>query len=337
MTIQKFIDYLVLNLESGNGASGSVSFRREKYIPRGGPDGGDGGRGGDIVFKIKKNLSNLSHLYSKKKISAEHGKPGRGRKKHGKDGEDTIIYVPLGTQIKDANHKLIKDMTVASDTFILLKGGKGGKGNIHFASSTNQTPDYAQSGLPGKRADIILEVKLIADIGLVGLPNAGKSTLIATITNAKPKIANYPFTTLTPNLGIYRLDIENNLIIADIPGIIEGASDGTGLGIEFLKHIERTSSLFFIIAISSDNPYLEFQILKKELKKHSYKLLKKNFFIGLSKVDSISADQIDKKKNLFPLELQNKLIVFSSLEQIGLEEIKKMAYQVLKDKKGIDE
>lgn len=261
--MEKFIDTHTLEIASGDGAAGCVSFRREKYIPFGGPAGGDGGCGGNIIFTADKSISSLAHLYTHRLISAENGQPGRGRGCFGKNGSDKHIKVPVGTLIKDLNGLIIHDFTRDEETFIMLKGGKGGKGNMHFATSVKQSPRYAQKGLPGTRVTIQLEIKLIADIGLVGLPNAGKSTLISTLTNARPKIADYPFTTLKAGLGIFRIDETNSLIIADIPGIIEGAHKGAGLGLEFLRHIERTKYIFYVIDSSSVNPFESFKILKK--------------------------------------------------------------------------
>ena len=324
----KLIDSLTLRVASGDGAPGSISFRREKYIPKGGPDGGDGGKGGDIVFLVNKSLASLSHLYARKEIRAQRGKNGMGRQRHGQAGEPTIIEIPPGTILKDSLGHVIREFSSHEKPFIFLKGGLGGKGNIHFTSSSNRSPRYAQKGLPGEEVDIQLEMKLIADIGLVGLPNAGKSTFIASITNARPKIANYPFTTLTPNLGIWNLDITTQLVIADIPGIIEGAHQGHGLGIEFLKHIERTSFLFFLIDVNEENPYKIFKKLNYELASFSSKMTQKQYGIGLSKIDACSKDRIENVKKSFPTRLQKKIIPFSSLSKAGIDVIRKHCYQI---------
>jgi GTP-binding protein len=248
MTEGNFVDYIKLHLKSGNGGKGSAHLRREKYIPKGGPDGGDGGRGGHVIFKANKDLWTLFHLKFKRHIRATHGEHGSKQTSTGADGEDQCIEVPLGTVIRDTNtNEVIKEMTEHEEEFIVVEGGMGGKGNAHFKSSTNQTPRFAQPGIPGEEKDVTLELKLLADVGLVGFPNAGKSTLLSVITAAKPKIANYEFTTLKPNLGIVNYRDYKTFVVADIPGIIEGAAEGKGLGYRFLRHIERNSTLLFLI------------------------------------------------------------------------------------------
>ena len=324
----KFVDSLALKVISGKGAPGSTSFRREKYVPRGGPDGGDGGRGGDIVFKVNRSLTSLSHLYSKKEIGAGRGENGMRRQRHGRDGDSVVIEVPPGTVLKDSLDNTIKEFNLLDAPFVFLKGGGGGKGNVHFASSSNQSPDYAGEGHPGEEVDIKLEMKLIADVGLVGLPNAGKSTFISVVTNARPKIAGYPFTTLTPHLGILNLDITINLVIADIPGIIEGAHEGRGLGIDFLKHIEKTSFIFFVIDINDKNPFDTFEKLTTELNSFSSTMTKKNFIIGLSKAETVGEEHIKKAIARFSASLKSKIIPFSSLSKKGIKEIKKNFYQI---------
>lgn len=319
-------------LVSGNGAPGAATFRREKYVPKGGPDGGDGGNGGNVIFRSKRNLSSLSHLYAKKIVTAKNGKNGSGRRRHGKNGEDAILEVPIGTLLKDQSDRLIKDFDSDKVEFLFLKGGLGGKGNYHFKSAVNQTPTYAQKGLPGEEVPVKLEIKLIADLGLVGFPNVGKSTFINCVTNSNSKIGNYPFTTRTPNLGIYQLDIQSSIIIADIPGIIKGAHKGLGLGLEFLKHIERTSTLFYFIDSLSENPYEDYKQLILELKKHSKILSKKDFFIGLSRVDLLDAKDINMKIKSFPKKMQKKIVPFSSITKDGLGEIKTLCYDLLKNR-----
>ena len=326
--MDKYVDSITLKVTSGSGGHGSASFRREKYIPRGGPDGGDGGRGGDVIFKVNRSLTFLSHLYSRKEMLAKQGEDGRRRQRHGKDGSPIIIEIPSETILKDSLGHIIKKFSSGDEPFVFLKGGRGGRGNTHFASSVNRSPKYAEKGHPGKEVDIQLEVKIIADVGLVGQPNAGKSTFIATITRARPKIANYPFTTLSPHLGLLHLDITKKLIIADIPGVIEGAHQGKGLGIHFLKHIERTSFLFFIIDINNTPPFDTFEKLQYELKSFSSDLTKKEYAIGLSKTDTCEKDDIHQALMSFPEPLRKKIFPFSSLSNEGVENIKKHFYGV---------
>lgn len=288
----QFADEATITVMSGKGGNGCVSFRREKYIPDGGPNGGDGGRGGDVIFCVKRNLRTLAHLRFHPIFKAKNGGDGQGWNRHGKDGEDVVIPVPPGTTIRDAETgEIIKDFTNEreDEQLVLLKGGKGGWGNIHFKSSTNQAPRYAHPGKPGEERVLRVEISIMADVGLVGFPNAGKSSLLDLFTNARPKIAPYPFTTKVPNLGVLNVDKDTDLIIADIPGIIEGASDGAGLGIRFLKHISRTACLLFMIDCSDDN-YLEaYDLLLKELKQFSegsdVDLLEKPRIVLCNKVD----------------------------------------------------
>jgi len=283
--VKGFVDEVELEVSSGKGGDGAISFRREKYIPRGGPDGGDGGKGGAIVFKVKANVKTLSHLRQFPFIKAEDGKPGRGKRMHGRDGRNAVIYVPPGTVIKSAmTGEVLKDFTNTEEDWVFLEGGKGGKGNWHFRSPTRQTPRFASPGQSGKSCKIVLELKLIADIGLVGLPNAGKSTLLSVLTHARPKIADYPFTTLIPNLGVMQHK-GNEIIIADIPGIIEDASKGAGLGLDFLKHIARTRLLIFLIDVSSEHPVRDYQVLMKEIKSYSEGLLARQCLVVLTKID----------------------------------------------------
>ncbi len=303
-----FIDNVELTVHSGKGGQGAVSFRREKFVPKGGPDGGDGGKGGDVYFLVDKNTHTLSHYKGKKVLKAQNGRPGEGRRKHGKNGEDLVLIVPPGTQVYDADTgELLLDLVEDGQKILFLEGGKGGKGNWHFRSASNQRPTYAQPGLPGKTRHIRLELKLIADVGLVGFPNVGKSTLIATISNAKPEVANYEFTTLTPKLGVVRISEYESFVMADIPGIIGGASEGKGLGLQFLRHIERTKTLLYMIDISSyREPLAQFKTLKKELEKFSPELAKRDFAIALTKIDSFSVE-----------EANEKIIAF--IEGLGLE------------------
>ena len=315
-----FIDETTIEVSSGNGGPGSVSFRREKYAPKGGPDGGDGGKGGNVVFKVKKNLKTLAHLRFKKNFNAENGRPGEGGRRHGRHGNDAEILVPPGTIIKDLETgELLKDLA-EDEEWIFLKGGKGGLGNSNFATSRKQAPRYAQPGLPGKTRKIRVELNIIADAGFVGFPNAGKSSLLARLTNANPKVASYAFTTKIPNLGVFRIG-DRDIILADIPGIIEGASQGTGLGIRFLKHIARTSGLVFLIDISDEN-YLEaFDILLEEIREFSKELYDKKRIILATKMDTEnSAESLEKLKKKYPDEKIYGISVFSGY---GIDDIKR--------------
>lgn len=320
-----FVDETIIKVRSGNGGAGCVSFRREKYIPYGGPNGGDGGDGGSVFFRVRDNLRTLYDLKRRKNFIAKNGLPGMGSQMNGKDGEDIYIDVPLGTVFYDADTGiLIHDMLDSGETFEFLKGGKGGLGNMHFATSTNQAPRYAQPGLPGKEMRLRVELKLIADIGLVGFPNAGKSTLLSVVSCAKPKIANYPFTTLVPNLGVFHIDYES-FVMADIPGIIEGASSGIGLGIEFLKHIERTKLLLFIIDLDDPDYELQFDKLRKEILNYSKELYNKPYLIAASKYDLHDGPF---KMELLESEMNIHAIPFSSVTHEGIDTL----LYTLKDK-----
>ena len=290
----QFADEATITVISGKGGNGCISFRREKYIPDGGPNGGDGGRGGDVVFCIKRNLRTLAHLRYHPIFKARNGGDGQGWNRHGKDGEDVVIPVPPGTTIRDAETgELIHDFTNESEDehLVFLKGGKGGWGNIHFKSSTNQAPRYAHPGKPGEERVLKVEISIMADVGLVGFPNAGKSSLLDLFTNARPKIAPYPFTTKIPNLGVLNVDKDTDIIIADIPGIIEGASEGAGLGIRFLKHISRTSCLLFMIDCSDENCLEAYDLLLKELSQFGGNLLEKPRIVLCNKIDVDGAEQ----------------------------------------------
>ncbi len=300
-----FSDHVKLTLISGKGGAGAVSFRREKFVIKGGPDGGDGGQGGDIVIKVDNNTHTLSHLRGKNVLKAQNGRPGEGRRKFGKKGASLTIKVPPGTQVIDSESgELLLDMVEEGSEVVFLKGGKGGLGNWHFRSSTNQRPTYAQPGLEGEKKDVRLELKLIADVGLVGFPNVGKSTLISRVSNATPEIANYEFTTLTPKLGVVNVGEYSSFVMADIPGIIEGASDGRGLGLEFLKHIERTKFLLFMLDVSNYRELKEqYKALKNELKTYSSKLSDSFFAITFTKIDTLSKEEVNKKIELFLQEI----------------------------------
>ena len=306
-----FIDTVELTLSAGKGGSGAVSFRREKHVIMGGPDGGDGGRGGDVVILVDNNTHTLSHFKGKRHLKAQNGQPGMGRNMYGKKGESLEILVPPGTQILDnESGEVLLDLTNEGEKIVFLEGGLGGLGNTHFKRATNQRPTHAQPGRPGETKSVRLELKLIADVGLVGFPNVGKSTLISTLSNATPEIANYEFTTLTPKLGMVGVDEYNSYVMADIPGIIEGASEGRGLGLEFLRHIERTKCLLFMIDLANYRPLIEqYETLKAELERYSDKLSTRPFAIALSRYDGAYSEDIkaDIKAFLSHLGLHVKL------------------------------
>ncbi|MDZ7264870.1 MAG: GTPase ObgE, partial [candidate division KSB1 bacterium] len=269
-----FIDQAKIIVIAGNGGNGVVSFRREKYIPKGGPDGGDGGKGGDVVLRADSNLHTLLDFHYKNKFKAESGKHGQGAKKSGRSGRDVVIRVPMGTLVKDAEtDEVVADLVTPGQQVVVARGGNGGRGNAHFATPTKQTPRHAEPGAPGETRQLLLELKLIADVGLVGLPNAGKSTLLARLTAARPKIADYPFTTLTPNLGIVNYREGQSFVMADIPGLIEGAHLGKGLGLDFLRHIERTKVLAYLIEATADDVYQTYSVLRSELASHDPNLI----------------------------------------------------------------
>jgi len=303
-----FVDSVELTLSSGKGGAGCVSFWSEKFVVNGGPDGGDGGRGGSIYFKVDNNTDTLSALRGRNHIKAENGRPGEGRKKYGRKGQDTVIIVPPGTTVVDAETgEELLDLLEEGEKVLFLEGGKGGLGNVHFKNASNQRPTYAQPGLPGITKQVRLEMKMIADVGLVGYPNVGKSTLISTISNAKPQVANYEFTTLTPKLGVVKIGEFDSFMMADIPGIIEGASDGRGLGLEFLRHIERTKTLLLLIdAANYREMKYQYESLLVELERYSQKLATRKYAIAITKVDA------------FDVESANALIE-KFLEDIGLK------------------
>lgn len=336
-----FIDSVKLTLASGDGGKGAVSFRREKHVPLGGPDGGDGGKGGDVIIICDNNTHTLMNFKGKKELRAQNGAAGQGRNKNGKKGTNLELIVPQGTQIIDTKTgKILLDLIKEGQREIFLKGGKGGLGNTHFKNSTNQRPDYAQLGVKGEICEVKLELKLIADVGLVGFPNAGKSTLISVVSNAKPEIANYEFTTLTPKLGLVEVDEYHSFVMADIPGIIEGASGGKGLGLLFLKHIERTNFLLFVLDTMRQMSLKEqFIILKKELKSFSKELSKRSFGVMISKIDSENLGLAKElKENIKDLEnfLQDEKPMFilkvSSLDKTGLKELKFKLLEQVKNK-----
>ncbi|HLU84212.1 MAG TPA: GTPase ObgE [Vicingaceae bacterium] len=331
MSNSNFIDYVKIHCTSGKGGRGSRHFRREKYEPKGGPDGGDGGRGGHVIVRGNKNLWTLLHLKFKRHIKAGHGEDGSSSRSTGAQGEDAYIEVPLGTIAKDAETgEVLFEITEDGEEQVLIKGGRGGLGNSHFKSATNQAPRYAQPGEDGNEGWKVLELKVLADVGLVGFPNAGKSTLLSVLSAAKPEIANYPFTTLVPNLGIVSYRDFRSFVMADIPGIIEGAHEGKGLGIRFLRHIERNAVLLFLIPADSDNIKEEYQILLNELKEYNPELLDKARVLAISKSDMLD----DELKAEIEQDLPEIPYVFiSSVAQQGLTELKDMLWKYI-DKTG---
>lgn len=325
--MSNFIDYVKIHCRSGKGGPGSRYMRREKFVAFGGPAGGDGGRGGHIILKGNEQLWTLLPLKYRKHIKAGHGDPGGKMNKHGADGEDVVLEVPLGTIAKDAETgEVLFEISENGQEKILMPGGKGGLGNVHFKSAVNQAPKYAQPGLPGEEAWVILELKVLADVGLVGFPNAGKSTLLSVLSAAKPEIANYPFTTLTPNLGIVSYRDHRSFIMADIPGIIEGAHEGKGLGLRFLRHIERNSVLLFLVPADSDDIHKEYDILVNELVQYNPELLDKPRVLAISKSDMLD----DELKAEIEQDLPNIPHLFiSSVAQQGLMELKDLLWKEL--------
>ncbi len=318
-----FVDKVTLKVQAGKGGDGHKSFRKERYISKGGPDGGDGGDGGDIIFEASQNQDTLANFRYEKDLRAQDGEPGGKSRKHGKHGHDFVGKVPLGTQVY-INNKLAFDLTTEGQREVIAKGGKGGFGNAHFVSSTRQAPDFAEKGEPGQKFEIFLELKLIADIALVGLPNSGKSTLLSRLSNARPEIANYPFTTLVPNLGVLDLSRTRSVLIADIPGLIEGASLGKGLGHSFLKHIERTKAIIHLIDFYSDQIVQDYLIIRKELESYSKKLAKLPELVIINKIDGVDPLALDNKMKLLReiLPKKTKLIAISALSGQNLKELK---------------
>ncbi|NOR28919.1 MAG: GTPase ObgE [Lutibacter sp.] len=330
MTEGNFVDYTKIYGSSGKGGGGSVHLHREKFITKGGPDGGDGGRGGHIIMRADPNLWTLFHLKFNKHFRAEHGGHGAKSRSTGKDGADVYINVPLGTIVRDVEtQEVIFEITSENTEQILLDGGMGGLGNWNFKSSTNQTPRYAQPGIDGKESWFQLELKLLADVGLVGFPNAGKSTLLSVVTAAKPKIADYAFTTLKPNLGIVKYRDYQTFVMADIPGIIEGAAEGKGLGHRFLRHIERNSTLLFLIPADSEDIQKEYDILLNELKLHNPELLDKSRLLAISKSDMLDEELKDEIKKELPKGINTLFI--SSVAQQGLVELKDVLWKMLNE------
>ena len=327
MATSNFVDYVKIYCRSGKGGQGSVHFRREKYLPKGGPDGGDGGKGGDIIMVGNAQMWTLLHLRYTRHLRAENGMPGSGQRSSGVSGKDIIIEVPLGTIARDPDtNDMLGEITEDGQQVVLLKGGRGGLGNDHFKTSTNQAPQYAQPGEESIDAFIIFELKVLADVGLVGFPNAGKSTLLSVVSAAKPEIADYPFTTLTPNLGIVSYRDHRSFVMADIPGIIEGASEGKGLGLRFLRHIERNSILLFLVPADSDDIKNEYDVLLNELKQYNPELLDKERILAISKSDMLDDELMEEIEK----GLQDLTYVFiSSVANIGLMKLKDLIWKAL--------
>ncbi|MFD0860816.1 GTPase ObgE [Sungkyunkwania multivorans] len=330
MTEGNFVDYVKLYVSSGNGGAGSVHLHREKYITKGGPDGGDGGRGGHVIIRGNKNLWTLYTYKFKRHFRATHGGHGSKQRSTGADGEDVYMDVPLGTVVRDKEtNEILFEITKDGEERIIAEGGMGGRGNWHFKSSTNQTPRYAQPGIEGVEKEIILELKVLADVGLVGFPNAGKSTLLSVITAAKPKIADYEFTTLKPNLGIVKYRDYQTFVVADIPGIIEGASEGKGLGHYFLRHIERNATLLFLIPADSPDISKEYDVLLNELRKYNPEMLDKDRLIAISKSDMLDEELKAEMRIELDKDLDVPYLFISSVAQQGLQELKDRLWKML--------
>ncbi len=330
MTEGNFVDYVKVHVTSGNGGKGSAHLHREKYVEKGGPDGGDGGRGGHVILRGNTNLWTLYHLKFKRHFKAGHGEHGSKGRSTGADGTDVYIDVPLGTVVRDSEtNELILEITENGEEKIICEGGMGGRGNWHFKSSTNQTPRYAQPGIPSNNRNITLELKVLADVGLVGFPNAGKSTLLSVMTSAKPKIADYEFTTLKPNLGIVEYRDFQSFVMADIPGIIEGAAEGKGLGYYFLRHIERNSILLFLIPADADDIKKQYDILLDELRRYNPEMLDKERLIAISKSDLLDDELTTELKEELDNSLPIDYLFISSVAQKGIQELKDMLWELL--------
>lgn len=325
MASSNFVDYVKIYCRSGKGGAGSTHFHREKFIPKGGPDGGDGGRGGHIILRGNKNYWTLIHLKYARHIYAGDGESGSGSRSFGKDGEDRVIEVPCGTVVYDAETgEFLCDITDDGQELVLLKGGRGGQGNWHFRTATNQTPRFSQPGEPRIEKTVILQLKVLADVGLVGFPNAGKSTLLSVVSAAKPEIADYPFTTLVPNLGIVSYRDNRSFVMADIPGIIEGAAEGKGLGLRFLRHIERNSILLFMIPADTDDIVKEYDVLLNELKQYNPELMDKQRILAITKCDMLDEELILALKNELPKGIETVFI--SSVTGMGITELKDLIW-----------
>ncbi len=331
MTEGNFVDYVKVFLASGNGGKGSVHLHREKFITKGGPDGGDGGRGGHVIIRGNENLWTLVNFKFKKHFKAGHGEHGSKSRSTGADGEDVYLEVPLGTVVKNPEtNEVLFEITEHGEEKIVLEGGMGGRGNWHFRTATNQTPRYAQPGVEGQEDYFLLELKILADVGLVGFPNAGKSTLLSVITSAKPKIADYEFTTLKPNLGIVEYRDFKSFVMADIPGIIEGAAEGKGLGHYFLRHIERNATLLFLIPADSKDISKEYEILLDELRRYNPELLDKQRLIAISKSDMLDDELMDEMRTELDVDFKDTPYMFiSSVAQLGITELKDRLWEML--------
>ena len=331
MIVDNFVDYVKISVKSGSGGKGSTHLRREKYIPKGGPDGGDGGRGGHVIIRANPQLWTLFTFKFKKHFKAGNGGDGSGSRKSGPKGKDVIVEVPYGTIIKDSiSEKVIEEINKDNTELIVTQGGLGGRGNYHFKSSTNQTPRYSQKGISGKEMNLTLELKVLADVGLVGFPNAGKSTLLSVVTSAKPKIANYEFTTLKPNLGIVSMTDYRTFVMADIPGIIEGASEGKGLGHYFLRHIERNSILLYVIPVDAKDLKKEFEILNNELKKYNPELIDKDFAIFFSKSDLMDKELLSELESIIKKDFKKiPYFIGSSINMNGIKSLKEGLWKIL--------
>ncbi len=321
-----FIDYVKIYVKGGQGGSGAMSFRREKHVPKGGPDGGDGGRGGSIILQVDPHLRTLIDLKYRPHYVARHGQHGMGKNRTGRDADDIIVRVPAGTVVRDAEtHRVLADLTEAGQQFVAARGGRGGYGNARFATPTHRAPREWEVGEPGEERWLVLELKLIADVGLVGKPNAGKSTLLSKVSAARPKIADYPFTTLQPNLGIVRLDEAKSFVMADIPGLIEGAHQGKGLGLQFLRHIERTRTLLYLIDPTEEEAEQTFEVLYRELENYSPQLVQKPFLIALTKQDIWEEDYLEK----FQRHFSAPLLAISAVQGEGIKQLQWKLWEML--------
>lgn len=313
-----FVDYAKIEVKGGDGGNGCVSFRREKYVPKGGPDGGEGGKGGDVILKVDKDLSTLLDFHYKRIYKAKKGKHGKGKNRKGEDGEALVVKVPPGTVVKDElSEEVLTDLVSEGDSYIVARGGRGGKGNTHFKSATHQTPRFAQPGEKGENRKIILELKLLADVGIVGPPNVGKSTLLTKVSDARPKIAPYPFTTLRPNLGVVRFKDHKSFVLADIPGLIEGAHQGKGLGLDFLRHIQRTKLLLYLLDVTNSDLISEYNSLKKELELYDLSLMEKPSLLALNKIDLLT----EKERKNFKVNAGITVVNISALTGEGIKEL----------------
>lgn len=330
-----FIDYVKITAKSGNGGNGAITFRREKYVAAGGPDGGDGGRGGSVYFTVDPDINTLLDFRFKRKFKAEDGKNGEGSHRFGKSGEDLYIKVPIGTIVRDAETgKVVTDLSEKGQTELILPGGRGGKGNAHFATSTRQAPRFARDGEKGIEKEFILELKLLADVGLLGFPNVGKSTFISKVTSAKPKIADYHFTTIVPNLGVVKGEYGDSFVIADIPGIIEGASEGTGLGLQFLRHIERTRLLLHFLDVSGSegrNPVEDFKVINEELKKYNKKLSTRKQIIVANKIDIMQDNSLYAEVEKMAKDKDLELFKISAVTGEGIKELMQRISKLLQE------